>query len=261
MLRSATVDVPTPDGPADAYLTRPDDDAAHPGVLVLMDAIGLRPRIEEMADRVAAAGYVVLAPNLVFRSGRAPVVPDLVARLQSEARDEVMAELRPMMAALTPEVAARDTAAYVAFLDERTGGGPIGVTGYCMGGALALRAAAQLPDRVVAAASFHGGNLAPSDTEGPHLLAPRIRAEVHAGHADHDHSMPPEQVARFEAALAAAGVEHTSVVHAGAAHGFTMSDMAVFDAAAEAAHWEALLGLLARRLPAAPPAQPPAARP
>lgn len=66
MLRSATVDVPTPDGPADAYLTRPDDDAAHPGVLVLMDAIGLRPRIEEMADRVAAAGYVVLAPNLVF---------------------------------------------------------------------------------------------------------------------------------------------------------------------------------------------------
>jgi len=251
LLRRSSVDVPTPDGPADAYLTRPEGAGPFPGVLLFMDAIGLRPRLEEMADRIAAEGYAVLVPNLVFRAGRAPVIPDLVARLQSEERASVFAELRPMMEALTPEVAARDTSAYVEFLEQQpeVDARSIATTGYCMGGALSLRAAAQLPDRVVAAASFHGGNLAPDDEAGPQHGAPRIRAEVCAAHADGDASMPPEQVARLEAALDAAGVTYTSEVYAGASHGFTLSDMAVHDAAAEQRHWDALLGLLARRLP------------
>ena len=251
-LRRSPVDVPTPDGPADAYLTQPDDDGRHPAVLLFMDAIGLRPRLEEMADRIAAQGYAVLVPNLVFRAGRAPVVPDLVARMQTEERAAVFAELRPMMAALTPEVAARDTQAYVDFLEQQPGvdATSIATTGYCMGGALSLRAAAQLPDRVVAAASFHGGDLAPDDPAGPQHGAPRIRAEVYAAHADADASMPPEQQDRLEVALDAAGVPHTCEVYAGAGHGFTMSDMAaVHDATAEQRHWDALLGLLARRLP------------
>jgi len=250
-LRRSSVDVPTPDGPADAYLSRPDDDGPHPAVLLFMDAIGLRPRLEEMADRIAAHGYAVLVPNLFFRTGRAPVIPDLVDRLQSEDRTSVFGELRPIMAALTPEVAARDTQAYVDFLQQQPGveATSIATTGYCMGGALSLRAAAQLPERVLAAASFHGGNLAPDDPAGPQQGAPRIRAEVYAAHADGDASMPPEQQARLEAALQAAGVTYTSEVYAGASHGFTMSDMAVYDQAAEQRHWDALLGLLARRLP------------
>lgn len=249
-LRRNSPDVPTPDGTADAYLVQPDDDRDHPPVLLLMDAVGLRPRVQEMADRVAEQGYAVLAPNLFFRSGRAPVVPDVVERLQSEDRGDVFAELRPMMQALTPEVAARDTQAFVDFLDRQPGvaGGPLAVTGYCMGGALALRAAAQLPDRVVAAASFHGGHLAPDDPTGPHAGAAAVRAEVYAGHAADDGSMPPEEIARLEQALAAAGVPHTSEVYA-APHGFTMADLPAHDAAAEQRHWDALLGLLARRLP------------
>jgi len=251
-LRQGHVDVPTPDGPADAYLTQPDDAGQHPGVLVLMDGIGLRPRLEQMADRIAAQGYAVLVPNLFFRAGRAPVVPDLVARLQSEDRASVMAELRPLMQALTPQVAARDTEAYVDFLVRQPGvaDGPIATTGYCLGGPLSLRAAAQLPGRVVAAASFHGGNLAPDDPSGPQHGAPAICAELYFAHADNDASMPPEQVARLEAALDAAGVTYHSELYAGAAHGFTMSDMPVYDAAAEQRHWDALLGLLARALPA-----------
>ena len=213
--------------------------------------LGLRPRLEEMADRIAAQGYAVLVPNLVFRAGRAPVIPDLVARLQSEDRGAVFAELRPMMEQLTPDVAARDTQAYVDFLEQQPGvdAGSIGITGYCMGGALALRAAAQLPDRVVAAASFHGGNLAPDEPAGPQQGAGRMRAEVYAAHADADSSMPPEQIARLEAALDAAGIPYTSEVYEGAHHGFTMSDTAVHDAGAEQRHWDALLGLLARALP------------
>jgi carboxymethylenebutenolidase len=120
-----------------------------------------------------------------------------------------------------------------------------------MGGGLSLRAAAQLPDRVVAAASFHGGNLAPEDPAGPHQGAPRIRAEVYAAHADNDASMPPEQIARLETAFDAAGVTYTSEVYAGAAHGFTMSDLPAYHQAAEQRHWDDLLALLARALPVA----------
>jgi carboxymethylenebutenolidase len=153
------------------------------------------------------------------------------------------------MGALTPEVAARDTQAYVDYLDAQPDvrPGTLATTGYCMGGALSLRAAAQLPERVVAAASFHGGNLAPDSEAGPHRGAPQIKAEVYAAHADQDASMPAE-IARFEQALAAAGVTYTSEVYAGATHGFTMSDMPVYDATAEQRHWDALLGLLARNL-------------
>ncbi|MGB8649509.1 MAG: dienelactone hydrolase family protein [Mycobacteriales bacterium] len=250
-LRREHVEVPTPDGRADAYLVQPAGGGRRPPVLLFMDGIGLRPRLEEMADRIASQGYAVLVPNLFYRAGPAPVVPDLVARLQSGDRAAVMAELRPLMQALTPEVAARDTQAYVDFLDAQPGvlAGPLATTGYCMGGALSLRAAAQLPERVVAAASFHGGNLAPDDPSGPQHGAPRIKAEVYVAHADDDPSMPPEQVARLEAALSAAHVTCTSVVYAGAAHGFTMSDMPVHDARAEQRHWDALLSLLARRLP------------
>lgn len=251
-LRRSSLDVPTPDGVCDAYLTRPEGPGSFPPVLLFMDGIGLRPRLQDMADRLAAHGYAVLVPNLFYRAGRAPVVPDLVSRLQAEDRATVMAELGPLMQALTPEVAARDTQAYVDVLDQQPEVAPGGLatTGYCMGGALSLRAAAQLPERVVAAASFHGGNLAPDDPQGAHRGAARIRAEVYAGHADADRSMPEEQIARLEAALEAAGVSFTSEVYAGASHGFTMSDMAVHDAAAEQRHWDALLGLLARALPA-----------
>ena len=101
-MQSSKIDVTTADGVADAYLTRPDDDRPHPAVLFVMDAIGLRARIEEMADRIAANGYVVLAPNFFYRSGRAPVlpVPDLT---DPDNRAGFMQSIRPMIEQLTPE--------------------------------------------------------------------------------------------------------------------------------------------------------------
>src|SRR5947209_12623859 len=111
-MRSSTVDIRTPDGVADAYLTRPDEGERHPGVLFLMDAFGLRPRIEEMADRIAEHGYVVLAPNLFYRAGRAPLfeLPDLT---DADTRAAFFAELRPLMEALTPETVNADGGAYL----------------------------------------------------------------------------------------------------------------------------------------------------
>src|SRR3954468_18242379 len=95
-MRSATLDIRTPDGVADAYLTRPDQGERHPGVLFMMDAFGLRPRVEEMADRIAGRGDAVLAPNLFYRAGRAPVlpVPDMT---EEGARGEFFKRVRSLM--------------------------------------------------------------------------------------------------------------------------------------------------------------------
>ena len=248
---TSTLDLPTPDGVADALLVAPVEGGPHPGVLVYMDAFGLRPRLEEMAARIAAEGYAVLVPNVFYRSGRAPVV-DLGDLSLPENRATIFEKLRPLMAALTPEVAMRDAAAYLDFLasDDRVAPGPVATLGYCMGGALALRTAALAPDRVAACASFHAGRLATDAPDSPHLSFGSIRGEVYIAHADHDGSMPPEQQALVERTLTDAGVTHRTELYDGAVHGFTMADTAAYDAAATDRHWDNLLPLLHRRLPA-----------
>src|SRR5512140_890432 len=130
-MESSSIDVPAADGVADAYLTRPDDRRRHPGVLCLMDVYGLRPRIEEMADRIAAAGYIVLAPNLFYRAGRAPVVP-LPDMTDPDDRAAFWTSIRPIMSELTPERVERDGGAYLDYLEHITTG-PFAITGYCMG--------------------------------------------------------------------------------------------------------------------------------
>lgn len=247
----AVVDVPTDDGVADAYLTPLTGGHGRPAVLFLMDAFGPRPRLFEMADRIAARGYLVLAPNLFYRHGPAPVLPDLSELMKPENRAGLLDQLRPLMQSLTLDLSRRDVAGYLDYLSTVAGSdAPVATTGYCMGGTLSLRTAGWFPDRVTAAASFHGGNLATEADDSPHRRADRIRAELYFGHADADHSMPPEQIERLETALAAAGVRFRSEVYPGAAHGFTMADSAAYDEAATDRHWVELFALLDRLLPA-----------
>lgn len=245
-LRSSTVDIETPDGVADAYLTRPDDDERHAGVLFIMDAYGVRPRIEEMADRIAERGYAVLAPNVFYRAGRAPVLP-FPDMTEENARADFFQNVRPLMSALTPERIAADGAAY---LDElaKVADEPVAITGYCMGARLGLRIAAAHPERVAALAGFHGGGLATDDPDSPHRSAGALLAEAYFGHADHDRSNSAEQIATLDAALEDAGVTHRSEVYAGAAHGYTMSDTPAYDEQAAERHFAALFDLLDRRL-------------
>src|SRR3954464_5552805 len=138
-MRSSTLDIRTPDGVAEAYLIRPDDGERHPGVLFVMDAFGLRPRIGEMGDPIAQHGYAVLAPNVFYRAGRAPVLPFPDMR-EEGARGEFFKGVRPLMEALTPERMVADGAAYLRQLAE-VSDGPVAVTGYCMGARMAWRLA------------------------------------------------------------------------------------------------------------------------
>ncbi|MUL43734.1 dienelactone hydrolase family protein [Streptomonospora sp. PA3] len=248
-VQATAVDIATEDGTADAYLAHPDDGAAHPGVLMYMDAFGLRPQLEGMARRLAEAGYTVLVPNVFYRHGRSPVV-DLPEYIDPGARPEIFEKLGPIMRSLTPEQAMRDADAYLRRLAElpQTAGERFGVTGYCMGAVLALRTAGTHPDRVAAMAGFHGGGLAPDAPDGPHLLADRITAELYFGHADQDPAMPPEQQERLSRALEDAGVRFTAEVYTGAAHGYTQADTASHDPEATERHWRALLDLLNRTL-------------
>ncbi|MDT0305188.1 dienelactone hydrolase family protein [Streptomonospora wellingtoniae] len=243
------VDITTEDGVADAFLAHPDDGGTHPGVLLYMDVLGLRAQLKRMATRLAAAGYTVLVPNVFYRHGRSPLV-ELPEFIDSDSRPKVFDQLSPIMQSLTPEQVKRDAGAYLDRLAEspQASAGPAGVVGYCLGAILTLRTAGTHPDRVAAAAGFHGANLAPDTPDGPHLLADRITAELYFGHADKDHTLPPEQVDRLDRALASAGVRFESEVYEGAQHGYTQADTASYDEAATERHWRALLDLFGRNL-------------
>ncbi|MFI0741505.1 dienelactone hydrolase family protein [Streptomyces sp. NPDC021100] len=234
--------IPTPDGRADAFAAFPDDGERHPGVLMYTDGFGIRPVIRELAHELAGHGYYVLVPHLFYRHGPAPVI-ELPEHIGEEARPAVFARLMPLIEAHTAERALRDADAYLRFLTAQpeVGTGPVAVTGYCIGGLLAVRTAAAHPGRVGAVAGFHG----PVGADGPGLLS-RLTAQVHFAHAEGD--MTPEALDELNRTLDAAGVDHTSEIYPGTVHGFTMSDTDAFSASGLKRHWDRLLPLLDRAL-------------
>ena len=246
-VQGTAVDIRTEDGVADAYLARPVDGSPRPGVLLYQDAFGLRPHLRAMADRLAEAGYTVLVPNVFYRHGRAPVV-ELPEFIDPAARPEIFGALTPIIGSLTTERAMRDADAYLRWLEESplVTDGPVALTGYCMGARLALLTAGTHPERVAAAAGFHGGRLATDAPDSPHLVAGRITAELYFGHADNDASLPPEQIRLLADTLTEAGVRHRCEVYEGAHHGFTQADTAAYDEKGAERHWSALLDLLKR---------------
>ena len=216
------IDIETPDGTAEAYLT-----GAGPGVLLLIDAIGLRPQIAQMADRIAGWGYTVLAPNTLYRSGTAAETSPTGDLRAPGAREAFFEHVGPRLGALTPTAQARDLPAYLAALREHGDGRAVGVVGYCMGARLAVRAAGLDPE-VVAAAGFHGGGLVTEDPDSPHASVAHARAEFVFGHADHDRGMPPEAVATLGRVLDEAGLTATNEVYPDSPHGYSMNDTSMY---------------------------------
>jgi carboxymethylenebutenolidase len=245
-----TIDITTADGTADAFFARPDGEGPHPGVILYMDAYGIRPALQDHVKRLARNGYCVLAPNVFYRSRRAPVLDDLEEMMRSEDRSALWAQLRPMIDQVTPEAAHRDSGAWLGFMHAADGvaAGRLGTVGYCMGGRLSLRMAGEYPEAIGAAATFHGGNMATDEEDSPHLSAVKATAELYIGHADNDGSMPPEQMARLTQALAEAHVRHTAELYVGAAHGWTQTDTPAYDELSTDRHWVRLLELFERVL-------------
>ena len=242
------VEVALPDGSAEAWLSRPDTDGQRRGVLFYTDAFGVRPQTQEMADRIAGWGYVVLVPNVFHRRGTVDALAPRVDLRDRDAAKDYLAGAFGRVRGLTPDLVARDAPAYVDALLSRSDGDAIGVTGYCMGARLAVRTACLRPEAVVACAGFHGGGLATEDDDSPHRGLARARASFYFGHADADRSMPPDAIDRLDRALDDAGLDHVTEVYAGAAHGYTMADTAPYDAAAAERHDAALADLLRRSL-------------
>lgn len=234
--------VPTADGRADALVAYPDHGERHPGVLMYPDAFGIRPVVRDMARELASYGYYVLVPNPFYRHGPTPVV-ELPEHISEEARPALIAALMPLIEAHATERVLSDAEAYLAYLADRpqVGAGPVAVTGYCIGGLLAMRTAAAHPGRVAAVAAFH----APVGADGPDELLRLIdglTARVHLGHAASD--ITPEALGELNRVLQAADIDHTSEIYPGTVHGFTMADTDAFDPAALQRHWDRLLPLL-----------------
>lgn len=240
------ITIETRDGRCPSYVFRPSGSGPFPAVLVFMDGVGIRPAMLEVGERLATYGYFVLLPDLFYRSGKyAPMNPHTVFS-DPEQRKVLMEKF---FARATPANVMSDTGAFLDFLaaqpDVRPGG--IGTTGYCMGGAMSLRAAGTYPDRIVAAASYHGGRLATDAPDSPHLLAPKIHARVYVAGAIEDPSFPDDMKARLEQALTDAGVDHVVETYP-AKHGWVLRDTPTYDAAAAERHWTTLTELFAKTL-------------
>lgn len=241
-----TVTIPTGDGdcPVNVFIPRAGT-GPWPGAIVYMDAFAIRPALIEMAQRLADAGYVVLLPDLFYRKGGSPGWNPAELMAGGNFREVI----GPYYMSTSPQKAAADTGAYLDYLDGRPDTtGKVGVVGYCMGGGMALVAAGTWPERIQAAASFHGGGLATDAETSPHLTAVKAKAKVLVVGADEDKGYTPEMNDRLDRALTEAGIEHRAEIWPGALHGWTMADLPVYNAPAAERHFEALIALFDRAL-------------
>jgi carboxymethylenebutenolidase len=240
-----TLDIAAKDGAMETFIVRPDR-GAHPPVLLLMDAPGIREELRDMARRLATAGYSVLLPNLYYRAGRdTKYGPDVLVHGSPEHQ-----RMRAVRTKMTIPPTMQDVGAMIAYLDTRAEmrRGPIGVHGYCMSGPYALAAAARYPDRVAAAASFYGTWLVSDAAESPHLTLGKGRAELYIACAAIDELAPMAMVEELRALFKKAGSPGELEVYPGVHHGFAFPQRKVYDKPAAERHWERLIALYRRRL-------------
>jgi carboxymethylenebutenolidase len=242
------VSIRTKDGNCPTHVFTPSGEKTGkwPAAIFCMDGLGMRPTLVQMGQRLSNAGYVVVLADLYYRFGAyKPLDPKQV--FASGNPREI---LGPYFATTDNKRAAEDTGALIAYLDTRTdvAGKAIGTTGYCMGGGISLTVAGTYPDRIAAAASFHGGNIATDSALSPHLLAPKMKGRIYVAGADQDNSYPPEMAALMEKALSDAKVDHRCEIYPGALHGWTMPDFPVYNEPAAERHWRELTALFKAKL-------------
>jgi carboxymethylenebutenolidase len=238
----ADLDIRTPDGVADAYFVHPHK-GRYPAVLIWPDIFGLRPAFKAMATRLAESGYAVLVINPFYRTRKAPTAPDHADFNDPSTRAALMA----LAHTLTPTTAVTDAKAFVAFLDRQPAVDVkrrMGTAGYCMGGPFVLRTAAARPDRIGAAATFHGGGLVTGDPDSPHLLIPQTKAHYLIAIAANDDERDPQAKVVLHETFDRAHLEAEVEVYAGTLHGWCPPDAMVYDHDQAEKAWGRLLVLL-----------------
>ena len=239
------LEIETRDGRCPAHVFHPSGSGPWPAVLVYMDGIGMRRALLDIAARIASAGYYVLLPDLYYRVGYkgehgVAVFSDPVARA------DLMTRIMPSASA--PNIM-RDTEAFLAHFDAQPSvrHEPIGITGYCLGGRLALHAAGHFGDRIAASASYHPAGLATDAPDSPHRRADDIAAAVYVAGAIEDQGFDDAQKERLVRALTDAGVDNTVETYP-ARHGWVPSDTPTHDPVEAEHHWDTLLALFSRTL-------------
>jgi carboxymethylenebutenolidase len=236
------VDVTTPDGTADCYFVRPATGTA-PGVLVWPDIFGLRPAFRQMGKRLAESGYAVLVVNPFYRAKKAPTA--------SAGGATPIAEVRPLAQGLNETTHMTDAKAFIGWLD---GQAPVaknrkmGTQGYCMGGPMAFRTAAAVPDRIGAVATFHGGGLVTDAPNSPHLQAAKSKAHFLIAIAANDDGRAPNDKTVLKETFAKANLPAEIEVYEGSMHGWCPPDSTVYNEALAEKAWSRLLVLYGKAL-------------
>ena len=236
------VTITTPDGVADCYFVYPAKGTA-PGVLVWPDIFGLRPSFREMGKRLAQSGYSVLVVNPFYRVKKAPTAPAGTAT--------PIPDLVPLMNALTETTHMTDAKAFIGWLDQQKSVAKkrkIGTQGYCMGGPIAFRTAAAVPDRVGAVGSFHGGGLVTDMPNSPHLQASKTKSQFLVAIAENDDKQRPNDKTILKDTFAKANLQAEIEVYAGAAHGWCPPDSKVYNEPQAEKAWSRLLALYSKAL-------------
>ena len=235
------VNITTPDGTADAYFVHPAS-ASAPGVLFWPDIFGLRPAMRQMGRRLAESGYAVLVVNPFYRVKKAPTAEQGAAT--------PIPQLVPLARALTETTQMTDAKAFIAWLDRQPGVDKkrkVGTQGYCMGGPLAFRTAAAVPERVGAVASFHGGGLVSDQPNSPHLQAAKTKAQFLILIAENDDQRSPNDKTVLKETFGKAGLSAEIEVY-GAAHGWCPPDSHVYNEPLAEKAWGRLLALYGKAL-------------
>jgi carboxymethylenebutenolidase len=236
------VNITTPDGTCDAYFVHPATGTA-PGVVVWPDIFGLRPAFRQMGKRLAESGYSVLVVNPFYRQKKAPTA--------AQGAATPINQLFPLMQALNETTHMTDAKAFVGWLDQQASvakNRKIGAQGYCMGGPMALRTAAAVPDRVGAVASFHGAGLVADGENSPHLQAARSKAQFLIAIAASDDMSRPMDKDVLKKTFADAKLPAEIEVYANAAHGWCPPDSGVYNEAQAEKAWTRLLALYQKAL-------------
>ena len=240
------VQIETPDGIADAYFVHPSQ-GKHAAIVVWPDILGLRPAFRAMGKRLAESGYAVLVVNPFYRSAKAPVIEPGASFRDPATREIVI----PMRRLLTADTNFTDAKAFINYMDSRDevdSDRLIGTSGYCMGGPIVMRTAAAVPERVGAAASFHGGGLATDAQDSPHLLIGNTKAHVLHAIAENDDAKKPTVKETLRESYADANIPAEIEVYEGALHGWCPPDSAVYNEVQAERAWSRLLALYDRAL-------------